>query len=189
MRLSFNKLILAAVIVEALILVASYLLHPAIEDTFRYAARYSGRFSFFVFLYTFFLYSSPQSPALPENMQAKNFISLFAIIHVIHLGFLAMSVYLNEIPLETVKIIGGALAYSLIVVAPFILYKAGQKFQLFYFYYVSLVMALTFVARIKGEFEGSPPYWFHYFGVALMALCAIFFGFWIRKKTTSITQI
>ena len=182
MASSLKNLVLVGVLLEIIIFLAAYFLYPAIEDTFRYAARYSGRLSFLVFIYSFYLFASTQPKPLAEHLELRNFISLFAILHLIHFGFLAMSVYLNKIPLETVKVIGGALAYLMIVIAPFKLHQLKYRFQLIYFYYVSLVMALTFVARIKGEFPGAAPYWFHYAGLATMVLCCLLFGIWMRQS-------
>lgn len=176
MKNSLKQLLLFGVLAEILIFVMSYWLHPEIEDTFRHAARYSGRLSLFVFLYTFYLFASSRPEPIKENQSLRNFIILFAILHLIHFGFLSMSVYLNSIPLETPKVIGGALAYLMIVAAPFKLHQVSFKLQLVYFYYVSLVMAMTIVARLKGELEGADPSWFHYFGLGLVILCAILYG-------------
>ncbi len=182
MNLPIKKLILAGIFLEMIILAAAYLLHPSIEDTFRYAARYSGRLSFFVFIYTFYLFASSHPKPFKDNLSLRNFISLFAVLHLIHLGFLTLSVYLNAIPLEVPKLIGGALAYLMIIVAPFTLHKHKLRIHLVYFYYVSIVMAMTFVARIKGDLEGAAPYWFHYVGLGAMILCSIAFGIWLRHS-------
>lgn len=176
MNISLKKMLLIGVTLELLLLIVSYLLHPSLEDTFRYAARYSGRLSLIVFLYTFYLFAMAHPKSIKENQQLRNYITLFAVLHLIHFGFLAMSVYLNAIPLETTKVIGGALAYLMIIIAPFKLYQIGFRFQLIYFYYVSLVMALTLVARIKGDFEGAEPFWLHYLGLGVIVLCGMLFG-------------
>ena len=171
-----KSLLVIGLVLEIIIFVVSYLLHPSMEDTFRYAARYSGRLSLLVFIYTFYLYAISYSKPLEKDGQVKSFVRLFAFLHVIHFGFLAMSVYLNSIPLETVKVIGGALAYLMIVVAPFKLHLVRPRFQLIYFYYVSFVMIMTYVARLKGELEGAEPYWIHYLGLGLMLFCCVLFG-------------
>lgn len=181
MSLPRKQLFAIGILLELLIFALVYFRYPAIEDSFRYAARYSGRLSFLVFVYTFYLFAHSYPAPVARDSPVSNFISLFAVLHLIHWGFLAASVYLNAIPLETVKVIGGAFAYLLIVLAPFRWSKWSVRIKLLYFYYVSLVMALTFVARIKGEFPGASPYWTHYAGLALMALCAIVFGTWIYK--------
>ncbi|MEL6721295.1 MAG: hypothetical protein AAFP82_21520 [Bacteroidota bacterium] len=178
---SLKRLLLFGVLAELLIFGFSYGFHPETGDTFRHAARYSGRLSLLVFLYTFYLYASNYPKPVKEYQALRNFLTLFAILHLIHFGFLSASVYLNAIPLETSKVIGGALAYLMIVAAPFKLHQVNVKLQLVYFYYVSLVMALTIVARLKGELEGAEVSWFHYLGLSLIVLCAVLFGIWIYQ--------
>ena len=179
---TLKKLIIIGVLLEIIIFLLSYFLQPSIEDVFRYAARYSGRLSFFVFLFTFYLFAISYHKKEIQKTQLKNFIILFATLHCIHWCFLAMSVYSNQIALEVPKVIGGGIAYGMIISAPFLFFKLKPKFQLVYFYYVSLVMALTYVARIKGDFPGVTPNWYHYFGLIVMIICCIVFGIWIKKK-------
>ncbi|MFK7756287.1 MAG: hypothetical protein AB8B53_05070 [Flavobacteriales bacterium] len=183
---SLKKLLLAGILVEILIFLFCSLTYEATADVFRYAARYSGRFSFGIFIYAFYFFATGQPKPFLENNKLGNIIRLFAIMHVIHFGFLATCVYLNSIPLETVKVIGGALAYLMIVMAPLKLAAVNFKAQLVYFYYVSLVMALTYVARIKGDFQGAEPFWFHYVGLGLMALCCLLFGVIIYRSRKSV---
>ena len=179
MNLSLRTLLLLGVSAELAILLISYLLHPEVGETFRHAARYSGRLSAIIFLFTFYLFAHSYPTALAHNTQLRNFILLFAILHVIHFGFLVTNVYLNAVPLEAVKLAGGALAYLMIVVAPYKLHQLKPKFQLVYFYYVSLVMILTYMARIKGDFEGAEPFWLHYLIMGILISCCILFGWWM----------
>ena len=176
MKLSLQKLLLLGVFLELLILLISYLLHPEIEETFRYAARYSGRLSAVVFLDAFYTYSMAFPNLLGENIELRNLIRLFAVLHVIHFGFLAANISLNAIPLVPVKLIGGALAYLMIVLAPFKLHQFKTPLQLIYFYYVSIVMTMTYIARAKGDFEGAEPFWFHYLARGVFTICALVFG-------------
>jgi hypothetical protein len=82
---------------------------------------------------------------------------------------LSASVYLNELPIIPHKIAGGFLAYLAIVIYPFYIQKTKRLgIHLIYFYYVGIVMAVTFLARIRGEFEGAPQSPFHYFGIVLI---------------------
>jgi hypothetical protein len=179
---SFAKLATVALVVEVAILFISYLLFPEVEDTFRHAARYSGRLSAVLFLFVFFLYSRSYPLPLSGNPRVKKMVKLFALVHVIHWLFLAASVYLNYVSLETVKVIGGSLAYAMIVAAPFLLHQVNFKFQLVYFYYVSLVMILTWLARIKGDFQGASPSWIHYVLMGTTIGCCAYFGWQMRKK-------
>ena len=176
MKYSFKKILILGIVVELIIFLSSYFLHPEIEETFRYAARYSGRLSLIIFLLSFYLYTISHPKPLKENIQLQNVIKLFAILHIIHFCFLATNVYLNSIELAPIKLLGGFVAYLMIVIAPFRLYRVRFSKQLIYFYYVSLVMILTYVARIKGDFDGAEPFWFHYFSLVVLMLCCIVFG-------------
>ena len=183
MKYSFKILVTLGIIAELIIFLVSAFLHPEIEETFRYAARYSGRLSLIVFLVSFYLYTFSYPKSLDKNKQLQIFIKLFATLHVIHFCFLVTNVYLNSIELIPVKVFGGVLAYLMIVIAPFRLHLASFTQQLIYFYYVSLVMILTYVARIKGDFEGAEPFWFHYLSLGVLISCCLFFGWRLIKKS------
>ncbi|MEL6534543.1 MAG: hypothetical protein AAFQ98_03985 [Bacteroidota bacterium] len=174
MNLSTKQLLTLGVIAEIAIWVVSYFLTDSLNETFRLAARFSGRLSAVVFLFTFYTYAKAYRAA--EKPQVQKLVTLFAVLHVIHWGFLATNVYLNDIPLETHKLIGGGLAYLMIVVAPFRLLRLKPALQLVYFYYVTLIMSMTYVARIKGEFLGVEPYWWHYTMLGTFVICAVLFG-------------
>lgn len=181
MKLSLQKLLLVGTAIELLILLVCYLLHPEIEETFRYAARYSGRLSAVVFLFAFYTYAMEFPNPMSQNSELRNLVRLFAVLHVIHFGFLAANIYLNEIPLVPVKLIGGAMAYLMIVLAPFKLHQLKIPLQLTYFFYVAFVMIMTYVARAKGDFVGAEPYWFHYLALGVFVVCSIVFGFRMWK--------
>ncbi|MEM6630932.1 MAG: hypothetical protein AAF694_14720 [Bacteroidota bacterium] len=182
MNLSLKNLILVGVMADIAILIVSYVLHPTMGETFRHAARYSGRLSALIFLATFYLYATGSPRPIKENTPLRNFLTLFAILHIIHFGFLATNVYVNAIPLEPPKLAGGMLAYLMIVLAPFRLHKLKLPLQLVYFYYVSLVMVITYLARIKGDFEGAEPYWLHYVAMGTLIGCAGVFGWMIFRS-------
>jgi len=57
LKLSLPKLLGLGIVLEVLIFIGSYILHPELEETFRYAARYSGRLSAVVFLFAFYRYA------------------------------------------------------------------------------------------------------------------------------------
>ncbi|MEL6593628.1 MAG: hypothetical protein AAFQ87_18060 [Bacteroidota bacterium] len=173
---SLRNLLLLGVLGEVLIFVSCYLMEDSLGEVFRHAARYSGRLSAGVFLYTFYLYASNYSQSVADNPRLRNWLSTFAVLHLIHFGFLATNVVLNDIPIVPVKLTGGALAYLMIVAAPFYLHRIKRPLQLVYFYYVSLVMIITYVARAKGDFEGAEPFWFHYLALGVLVAAALGFG-------------
>lgn len=91
---------------------------------------------------------------------------VFCVLRIIHFAFLSASVYSNQIPIVPFKLAGGFLAYLGIVIYPFYLKRIRRlSVHLIYFYYVEIVTALTFLARIRGEFEGAPESSFHYLGM------------------------
>ena len=141
---------------------------------FRLSARYSGRISFGLYILMFYFFIAEKTTNLPLN-KTRNFGILFGVLHLIHFGFLAGSVIINQLPLIPVKLTGGFLAYMAIIIYPFYLQKIKKMgIHLFYFYYVGFVMAMTFLARIKGEFVGASPSLFHYFGISLVLLFFLF---------------
>jgi hypothetical protein len=183
MKSPLQKLLLVGILAEIIIFLISYYIDASLENTFRYAARYSGRLSAVTFIAVFYLFASSFPSPVLKNKPLRNGLLLFAVLHLIHFGFLATNVYLNEIPLIPVKLAGGALAYLMIVAAPFFLHKLKPKFQFIYFYYVSFVMIMTYVARVKGDFQGAQPYWLHYAMIAIFVICCVLFGMWMVKKS------
>jgi len=183
MKNPLGKLLVLGCIIEILIFVGAYLMQPSLEETFRHAARYSGRLSLVVFMIAFYLFAFGYPKPIKENFNLKNWTVLFAVIHIIHFGFLATNVVLNKIPIVPIKLTGGVLAYLMIVCAPLVLHKLKLGWQLVYFYYVSIVMIVTYVARVKGDFEGAEPFWFHYLALSTLVFCCLLFGWKIWKAT------
>jgi len=70
----------------------------------------------------------------------------------------------------------------MIVLAPFILDKLKSAAQLVYFYYVAIVMTVTYVARVQGDFEGARPYWLHYLMLGVFVVAMLGFGGRIWKS-------
>lgn len=164
-----HKYLLALGVLAELLLFAFTVIHfSPIEESVRMASRYSGRLSAGIFLYCLFLYTTNYPKPVTGNQVLRNMLSLFALLHLIHWGFLAANVYINQIPLEIPKVIGGTLAYLMIVAAPFRLHKMNVGWQWAFFIYVSFVMVMTYIARIKGDFLGAEPFWFHYFMVVFL---------------------
>ena len=180
--LSFQKLLFLGVFLELLIFVFFITTKEDWGTIFRYAARYSGRLSFIVYLYCFWLFVSSYKKN-NIHLSVKSVAMIFAVLHLIHFIFLALSVYLNQLPIIPVKIIGGFLAYVLIIGYPFVIERIQKLvFHLCYFYYVGFVMGMTFLARIKGEFVGASAEAFHFIGLGLILFAFIVFSYQISKK-------
>ena len=177
-----KKIISFGVFVELLIFLIFFLSVDDISETFRYSARYSGRLSLIVYLYCFYVFS--REFERNKYNKTKKVVLLFSVLHLIHFIYLAFSVWLNELPIIPYKLLGGFIAYILIIIYPFLIDKIKKTiYHIIYFYYVGIVMAVTYLARIKGEFIGAPTELFHYFGFTIVILIFILFGYKIFKTS------
>jgi hypothetical protein len=177
-----KKIISFGVFVELLIFLIFFLSVDDISETFRYSARYSGRLSLIVYLYCFYVFSLEFERN--KYNKTKKVVLLFSVLHLIHFIYLAFSVWLNELPIIPYKLLGGFIAYILIIIYPFLIDKIKKTiYHIVYFYYVGIVMAVTYLARIKGEFVGAPTELFHYFGFTIVILIFILFGYKIFKTS------
>jgi len=177
-----KKIISFGVFAELLIFLIFFLSVDDISETFRYSARYSGRLSLIVYLYCFYVFSREFEGN--KYNKTKKVVLLFSVLHLIHFIYLAFSVWLNELPIIPYKLLGGFIAYILIIIYPFLIDKIKKTiYHIVYFYYVGIVMAVTYLARIKGEFVGAPTELFHYFGFTIVILIFILFGYKIFKTS------
>lgn len=181
--ISLKLWILIVVAAEAVLLLYCYEQFTTAGEIFRHAARYSGRLSLLMYLFSFYYFANgyQQQPPLQGT---RKLVTIFCVMHFIHLLFLLQNVYLNNISLVPVKLAGGFLAYLMILVYPFIINRVGKRpiIHMIYFYYVGLVMTLTYLARIKGNFEGALPSMFHYIGLLLVILCFVICSTWMFYK-------
>jgi len=181
---SYRQLLFAGIFLEAIIFFIFFYFKQDLGDVFRYSARYSGRLSLIIYLYCF--YKFYRAFLNSDNLKrVKDLVFIFGVLHVIHFGFLALSVHLNNLPIIPVKITGGALAYLMIIIYPFIIEKIKKHiYHLIYFYYVGIVILMTYVARIKGDFEGAEPEIFHKIAFVFLILVFLKFGyiFYIQRK-------
>ncbi|MEO0733735.1 MAG: hypothetical protein AAFZ52_12940 [Bacteroidota bacterium] len=163
------------ILLEILLFGYCYLTFDATGEVFRHAARYSGRLSLLIYLLAagYFVYT--QGRRTDTGWENLRVITLtFSILHLIHFGFLATNVVLNDIELIPVKLAGGALGYGMIVAYPWVMRWIKRNWMhLIYFSYVGLVMAVTYLARIKGDFPGATPGPVHYAGISLAALAVV----------------
>tara|TARA_Y100000287_G_scaffold66114_1_gene52180 strand:- start:503 stop:1060 length:558 start_codon:yes stop_codon:yes gene_type:complete len=153
-----------------------------VNEIFRYAARFSGRFSFSLYLLSVlsFLkyYTKNQS-----IMFTRKVLGIFSLIHLIHFYFLATSIYLNSIPIIPYRLAGGFIAYLMIIIYPFYINKINNKILHFiYFYYVGFIMVMTYISRIKGQFKGAEPEMFHYLAITFLIITLIVFSYKIYSK-------
>ena len=153
-----------------------------VNEIFRYAARFSGRFSFSLYLISLlsFLKFYTKNHTI---VFTKKVLGVFSLIHLIHFCFLATSIYLNSIPIILYRLAGGFIAYIMIIIYPFYIEKVKNKILHFiYFYYVGLIMIMTYIARIRGKFKGAEPEMFHYLAITFLIITLIVFSYKIYTK-------
>ena len=178
-NLPYKKYLIFGVLLELLILLYFYLIMDNYGDIFRYVARYSGRLSLIIYLFCFYQYVC-SFERLKNIRNTKTAVSIFCILHLIHFVFLVLSIYFNELPLIPFKIAGGFLAYIFIIIYPLIIDKISKSiYHIIYFYYVGIVMLMTYIAIIRGEFIGAEPELFHYVALILLLIAFLFFGYLI----------
>ncbi|MEM9928195.1 MAG: hypothetical protein AAF840_00115 [Bacteroidota bacterium] len=181
---SFRNWLLLGVAAEVVIFGVSYLLFPGDwGEVFRHAARYSGRLSLFIYLFAFSYYGLTYRYERETVMLTlKKIMLIFCVLHLIHFGFLATNVLLNDIELIPVKLAGGTLGYLFIVFYPFFIERVRNKrIHFIYFLYVGIVIIGTYLARIKGDFPGVIPGPIHYFGIIATVLSLLVFGWLVFR--------
>ena len=177
--LNLTLWLLLGILAEAAIFVFCYLNFNEMGEVFRYSARYSGRLSLLIYLICFYLFAkSYKTSSEVSGLNVRRAVTIFCVLHFIHFGFLATNIYLNDIQLIPYKLVGGFLAYLLILVYPFAM-KSLKPASPLHFYYVGLVMGITYLSRVKGQFEGASPEAFHYFGLVATIIAMLGFGFFI----------
>ena len=138
----------------------------------RLAARFSGRFSFLVFLCGSWCHVQARKKADFNGQWWLAAVTFFAWIHAIHLGFVWLNISQNAVEMVTTKLIGGALAYAMVLVHPFVVERLAPDriYHRVHYGYVGFVMAVTFVARLRGDFDGAENSWFQVFGLTLLGV-------------------
>jgi hypothetical protein len=154
------KLLATGLLLEACILGLSYL--ESGWDAvlfFQCAARFSGRISLLYFG-MLFIYAT-LFPSVEKNsaeLAVKYTLSKnFAILHIIHWVLLVIAVSKSDFELVPSRLIGGAIAYVMIVLLPLIIkQKILSKIPLqlvfgVYLPFVWLIFFMTYLSRITGS--------------------------------------
>lgn len=170
---------MVGIALEVVILLASYFIGADLGEVFRYAARYSGRLSLIVFLIAIWQFIRSRGHTEQELSETRAITAVFAVLHYIHLFLLMMNVKLNVVTLIPHKLAGGALAYLMILLYPIFFERIKHKkaIHAIYFLYIGFVMAMTYIARMNGDFEGAEPELFHYIGLGLVLLSMVYFTY------------
>lgn len=188
--IDFKKLALVGVGLEIVIFFISYNLSADLSETFRYSARFSGRLSLLIFIVSIVHFASRMPFSLKGLDTTRTLSSVFALLHYIHLFLLFMNVKLNAVELIPYKLAGGIVAYLMILLYPiyFDRIKHQKAIHSVYFLYVGFVMAMTYIARMQGEFENASPELFHKVGLGLILGAMMYFIYRLifsSRETTS----
>tara|TARA_B100001175_G_scaffold43369_1_gene32593 strand:+ start:197 stop:769 length:573 start_codon:yes stop_codon:yes gene_type:complete len=187
-KISLKNLLFTGFLIELLIFGFSYIIAENWGEIFRLSARYSGRLSLVVYLICFYQFTFSFLKKKSEK-KLKDSIIVFCFLHYIHFIYLTLAVYLNNIPIIPARLAGGFIAYLMILIYPFIISKIKKIiYHLIYFYYVGIVMAVTILGRVRGDFEGAEPEFFHYLGLASVILGFIYFTSVIIRSKKSIIK-
>lgn len=175
--INFKKLSLIGITLETIIFLVSYAISADLSETFRFAARFSGRLSLFIFLIAIWQFARSTPSCKEELIKTRTLTAVFALMHYIHLFLLMMNVKLNVVTLIPQKLAGGILAYLMILLYPIFFERIKHKkaIHAIYFLYVAFVMAMTYISRINGEFKGASPELFHKLGLGLIITAMVYF--------------
>ncbi len=160
MKNKITKLLVLGIALETLVLLLSFV--ESKGDTtlfFQASARLSGRVSLLFFLF-YGIYAT-RHPSVETGSVALSVKTMmvrdFAVIHIIHWVFLAIAVVLSGFELVPFRVLGGALAYLMIVLMPFIYQKkllatvSLTMMQHVYIFYVWLIFFMTYLSRVRGQ--------------------------------------
>lgn len=176
------RLLTVGLVLELLVLLLAW--QESSGETTRFfqgAARLSGRVSllFFVFL---MIYATlvPKFDRHSQAFQTKYLLYRdFAIVHVIHWCLLAVSVSMSHFELLPIRVLGGAIAYGLVVAMPYLMSRSTLNIPLLtsiqsaYMFWVWLIFTMTYTARLSGSSPintGSPVAWWPLFSVLILLI-------------------
>lgn len=181
MRSPLFSVLMLGLLLQATAGAMGFLHDEGMVEAMRYGARYSGRISFLAYLVSMLVFTRWLSGGVDRTMAVHTAV-LFAWMHLLHFGYLAANISMSAITPEPMKVAGGALAYGMILTHPLWVRRLRPRhgWHVVHFLYVGLVMILTFVARLKGEFPGADPSPVHGVGIAV-CLLAIGAFLWQRR--------
>jgi hypothetical protein len=158
---SVGKCLFLVIGFEALIIILAIGYFGTTVEALQAITRYSGRFSLLIFSVIFVLQSNTE---LINDWLSKHFYFVFCVAHSIHLAELLAFVTISESQLIPMRIAGGALAYVLIFIMPFIhlLFTKGRISQKayavssqVYLYYVWFIFLMAYIPRVQGKLPNA----------------------------------
>lgn len=172
-----GKAILLTIALELLLVAACVYLYGTSLEALQMVTRYSGRLSLLIFAILFIGYR--QHERLLQSVLSPDYFLVFAIAHGIHLLELLGYVYLAGIELVPYRVAGGFIAYSLIFAMPWLQHRhrTGDlatshfvRISWIYGYYVWLIFFMTYLGRLKGQFQNASPELEHLVGMSLVII-------------------
>jgi hypothetical protein len=154
---SVKKCLFLTVGFEVLIIILAIGYYGYTTNALQAIARYSGRLSLLIFGMTFILESQP---FLLRDWLSKHYFFVFAVAHGIHLIELLTYVSASGTRLIPYRIAGGALAYALIFIMPFVHFLSHKQqisqrtFSIWnqvYLYYVWFIFLMAYIPRVQGK--------------------------------------
>lgn len=163
--------------------------HGVTIEGLQFVTRYSGRLSLLLFAFIFI--GQKNNAGWLQAILSPEYFLVFAVAHGIHLIELLSYVYLAGIELVPYRVGGGIFAYGLIFIMPWLHHQfTVQKFSadnyrrmgLVYAYYVWLIFFMTYLGRLRAQFQNATPEAEHIVGMAVLVVLlfwktgAIFFN-------------
>lgn len=181
MKGKISKLLMLGIALEVFVMILAFIESKGDKTLFFQAsARLSGRVSLIFFLF-YGIYATRHPSVeigIPLSIKTQ-LVSDFAVIHIIHWFFLAVAVVLSDFELVPFRVAGGALAYLMIVLMPFIYQKKLLSnislitLQNVYVFYVWLIFFMTYLSRVRGQTPTATGQMFAY-GVLIVVTMSFF---------------
>lgn len=175
-----SKAILLIIALELLLIVVSIWLHGISTESLQFITRYSGRLSLLIFAILFL--GLRQNEQILQSILSPDYFLVFAVAHGIHLLELLSYVYLAGVELVPYRVVGGFIAYSLVFAMPWLQSrnrtgnmstKNFVRISWVYGYYVWLIFFMTYLSRLRGQFQHASPEVEHWVGMTLVVILFI----------------
>jgi hypothetical protein len=168
----FIKILFISTMVQIIIVWCGFAMYGFDLNGLQNALRLSGKFSLLIF--TLLFLQVALSPSKVFGLETRHWLITFASVHFIHLICILFFITSSRFNLVPTRLLGGAFAYLLIFVLPY-LYFTGRTVKnsvlYFYLYYVSFVIFMTYLPRVQGKMpEASGNMTEYVFGISYIIL-------------------
>lgn len=185
--MTFRKSLFAILVLELLVAVLGVAFYGWNIEGLQATTRFSGRLSLAIFSVIFILLPYHRTK-LSEILLDKSFL-IFAIAHGIHLIELLLYIHFSGGTLIPLRVAGGALAYAMIFIMPFMDTKLSGRKKLIienvYLFYVWFVFFMTYLPRVQGKLQvgGSWPEFIVLFSWVCVLLILRIVLFFTQRKS------